>query len=514
MNNPKPTNWWLSIKNKFEWSLKNFTYFLFFNLLLCFIPASAQKENNIWCFGDSAGIDFNDLANPITFATSLDTRGSCVSIADSTGRLLFYANTRATIPGNTTRVWNSTNQLMENGDSIVGSGWYNELIIVPFPGSNSKYYLFSAGVTNRYGFYYSVIDMSLNNGLGKVISKNNQLHSYKTWDGMAAVKHANGRDWWVITKEDSIGNGSGNNSFHIYFISPDTIIEKIQAIGNTIFGNEGTMSFSKDGTKFLFSTWLGLVEVIQFDCCSGVFSNPIVVSSGNSYLTFGAEFSPNGNVVYVSRTDTISYLFQYDLTAANIPASKDTLCIITHPSYAAGLIRLAPDNKIYWSCAWYNGVNFNYPYQDTMYHTENLNLSVISNPDIVGNGCNFSLYSFNLGGKRCYWGLPNNPDYAMEAVSGSICDSLTNGITEPWNESAYFSVYPNPVTDKIRVHFFDPSNSKVEVKLLDLNGRIVWQKFSTQVDQEIDFSTIARGVYLLRIGNEQFFFEKKLIKIN
>ena len=52
----------------------------------------SQNRNNIWCFGDSAGIDFNQtVAAPIN--TNLDTRGSCTSIADSTGNLLFYAST-------------------------------------------------------------------------------------------------------------------------------------------------------------------------------------------------------------------------------------------------------------------------------------------------------------------------------------------------------------------------------------------------------------------------------------
>ena len=52
--------------------------------------AYSQKQNNIWCFGDSAGIDFNNVSNPITFSSSLDSRGSCVSIADTNGQLFFY----------------------------------------------------------------------------------------------------------------------------------------------------------------------------------------------------------------------------------------------------------------------------------------------------------------------------------------------------------------------------------------------------------------------------------------
>ncbi|MDQ3049591.1 MAG: hypothetical protein M3Q95_01765, partial [Bacteroidota bacterium] len=87
---------------------------IFFSSLL-----HGQNQNSIWCFGDSSGIDFTNINNPLAFSTALDSRGSCVSISDTSGNLLFYANTRATLPGNTTLVWNKLHQLMLNGDSVV-----------------------------------------------------------------------------------------------------------------------------------------------------------------------------------------------------------------------------------------------------------------------------------------------------------------------------------------------------------------------------------------------------------
>lgn len=55
----------------------------------------------------------------------------------------------------------------------------------------------------------------------------------------------------------------------------------------------------------------------------------------------------------------------------------------------------------------------------------NENLGVINLPDSPGLACNFQPWSFYLGGKRTYWGLPNNPDYELGPVTGSICDTLT-----------------------------------------------------------------------------------------
>ncbi|MBL0341878.1 MAG: hypothetical protein IPP71_13625 [Bacteroidetes bacterium] len=56
--------------------------------------------------------------------------------------------------------------------------------------------------------------------------------------------------------------------------------------------------------------------------------------------------------------------------------------------------------------------NFPYPYPD-IYNMYNMNLSVINQPDSLGATCDFQPYSFYLGGKRTYVGLPNNPDYEL-----------------------------------------------------------------------------------------------------
>ena len=55
------------------------------------LKAIAQNRNSIWCFGDSAGIDFRNVSMPVPISTGMDGRGSCASISDSVGNLLFYA---------------------------------------------------------------------------------------------------------------------------------------------------------------------------------------------------------------------------------------------------------------------------------------------------------------------------------------------------------------------------------------------------------------------------------------
>lgn len=205
-------------------------------LIICAITQNAlcQKRNAIWCFGDSAGIDFNNLTNPTPLFTGLDTRGSCVSIADTNGTLLFYAQTRATFGYRTTQVLNSNHVLMQNGDTIQGEGWYNELLIIPKPNSNDNYYLFSTNVAVGIpfqGLYYSVIDLSQNGGLGAVTQKNVQLNSIQPNDALQAIQHGNGRDWWIIFTRVN----NPNNEFYFYLVTPVGVtLHHTQNIGDSV----------------------------------------------------------------------------------------------------------------------------------------------------------------------------------------------------------------------------------------------------------------------------------------
>ena len=177
-------------------------------------------------------------------------------------------------------------------------------------------------------------------------------------------------------------------------------------------------------------TLAGQIQVLDFDRCTGDFSNQITIENWNvnSKYYCSCSISPNGNVGYVSNTDNIFgdslTLYQYDLTTTNIAQSRQT--IYKQPvSASGGLHALGPDGKIYISCL----DEYGYPYSDTLHTIYSDNISVINYPDSLGTSCDFQPFSFNLGGNRAYWGLPNNPNYAAGAWVGSPCDTIT-GLTE------------------------------------------------------------------------------------
>ncbi|MBK9424818.1 MAG: hypothetical protein IPN54_11940 [Bacteroidetes bacterium] len=225
--------------------------FLLMTMLVCF-NMQAQR-GNIWCFGDSAAMNFSG-GTPIPSSSSVVSRGSCVSIADANGDLLFYANTDADEAGSISGlVWNKNHELMIGGDSVAGSGWYQEMVIIPNPADDSSYYLFSVGVTYQFGLMYSVIDMRGDGGLGAITQKNVQLMNILMVDCILAIKHGNGRDYWLLVKPSPVGQPTYNNTWYPFLISPTGITAMpYKNLGSLNGTNIGKLTLSPDGSKICF----------------------------------------------------------------------------------------------------------------------------------------------------------------------------------------------------------------------------------------------------------------------
>ena len=144
-----------------------------------------HKRAMHWYFGDKAGIDFSS-GYPVS-----DTNGQMTvlegnaSIGDTNGNLLFYTDGKT--------VWNRNHILMMNGTGLgVGQNAspHDCAIIIPKPGDNNIYYIFTVdGWENQFqnGLRYHMVDMTLDNGKGAIIQKNQLLFTPLT-EQLAATK--------------------------------------------------------------------------------------------------------------------------------------------------------------------------------------------------------------------------------------------------------------------------------------------------------------------------------------
>ena len=377
--------------------------FLFFNCALLIVNCEfgfAQKQGNIWYFGDHAGLDFNS-GSPVVLndgQTPLNgghAEGTSV-ICDSSGQLLFYTNGR--------QVWNKNHAVMPNGDTLFSNSSSTQAaLIVPQPGSTRYFYVFTVDDfyfdNLQYGFRYSMVDLCLDNGLGDVVANQKNILLLDTVaEKITGVRHANGTDYWIIVHKFF------SDAFYAYHLSSAGIafpvISHIGSVHPTgtqnIAGAIGQLKASPDGTKLAIvngNSNHSIAEYFDFDKSTGVISNMVDIQTNLLYNYYGCSFSPDNTKLYISCDLNGNGIYQFDLTAGGgIPAFVVASRKKIADTYNFFGLQLATDGKIY--CA-RSPIAFN-PYLD-----------VINNPNDTGISCNYVPAQVNLNGHTPSYGMPN-----------------------------------------------------------------------------------------------------------
>ncbi|SDH73992.1 T9SS type B sorting domain-containing protein [Winogradskyella thalassocola] len=447
--------------------------FLILFILLTSTHFYAQSEASFWYFGQNAGLQFNAETGTVTAITNgqIRTLEGCTSIADSDGNLLFYSDGRT--------VWNRNHQIMANGNYFGGTGLLGDPsstssgLIVPKPEDPNKYYIFTVdephqnnastypnqfpgpyvegttvpqdddGFNN--GFNYTLIDMTLNGGLGDVDVSEKNIHlvtydpnipieiQYKSSEKITAVRAEDCSSFWVIThfgdkfyafKIDTNGvqstpiisqvgpyipiEGFRRNSLGYIKTSPDA--SKLVAAN---FGEATLAGGNAPGNVFLY----------DFNNETGTVTNPLeLYSSQNGNSPYGVEFSAESKKVYATLSegasgDGTSQILQWDLESIDILNSQQT--IHSSNNVTAGALQLGIDRRIYRANLSYNG-----------HPTISKYLGVINNPEADGLAVNYEeqgiLLDINgLNQNISRIGLPP----FIQSLFNSETDIIRNGIS-------------------------------------------------------------------------------------
>jgi len=173
-------------------------------------------------------------------------------------------------------------------------------------------------------------------------------------------------------------------------------------------------------------------------------------------------------------------------------------------------IKLAPDYKIYLTCNYYGG----YPYQDSVYNYINTNLSIINGPDNLGGACNLQPFSFSLGGSRTYFGLPNNPDYDLGPLAGSVCDTLV-GMPELFSENIGLFIYYNPGWQTAFINANHLKGERYSLQVMDMTGRTTYNEegslSSGYFTKNLNCTQFSKGVYIMSLVTKYEKLTKKFI---
>lgn len=405
------------------------------------------KEANNWYFGNYAGVNFN--TTPPTALTNGQLGGpnnipqqeGVGSISDADGNLLFYTNGLS--------VWNAQHQVMENGFGLNGDNSTSQSgLIVPQPETN-RYYIFTMDDECSDSFlFYTIVDMDLQGGLGEVVEKNTQLTSFPISEHLSTTFHADKERIWLTAHKGNRADGCdfiSTNEF-VSFLMSNTGISTTPVssfAGELVNNSYGQMKISPNGKKlavtnsiFYFDQTLSKsIELFDFDNSTGEVSNALNLTFLINTDTYGLEFSPNSNYLYVSTLYGNERIYQFDISsndASEILNSSTTINNVGTMVDAFFALQLGPDGKIY------------------QVNRSGTSLSVINFPNNPGASSGYQLSQISLMNREGAYGLPGLISSYFE--SGILYNQGCIG------EETQFSTIRIPGIDNIFWDFGDPNS--------------------------------------------------------
>ncbi|MFP4845438.1 T9SS type B sorting domain-containing protein [Winogradskyella sp. PE311] len=356
-----------------------------FILLMTFLllqSISAQNERNHWYFGILAGmkyngngnygsLDNNTIVRNIVFG-EIEGPDNIICASDELGNLMFYSDGRV--------FKNREHQNMLNSPTDQYSVRYAQAAVARDPGNANRYYVF---VTVQDGLKtkltYNVVDMTLDNGLGGLDPNyDHEIIVNATGELMVTAQHANGKDLWLICVR--------RGRYHSYLITENGIsttpVASTEGIsffdGNS--ANFGVMEISPDN-KLIAAGFpiLRKLFLLEFNNLTGKVDLIYEEEEEDQEIPgpfTGVEFSANSKVLYT--TYITEGIQQYDISdLENIPPRIN---ITPLPSAIYPYLKRGPDGKIFSS---QRGRSY---------------IGAIQNPNIIGEGCNYSSNVLTLSG--------------------------------------------------------------------------------------------------------------------
>jgi hypothetical protein len=477
--------------------------FFFFSLLLSVaFSICSQSRLDHWCIGDSIHLKWEDSNFVFQGFVPFSSHEGGASISDTSGAMLFYTD------GVT--MWGADHQVLDGACCLSDSTFYpygssvaqSAFILPGFDSLGLTYYVFTRGNSGggSSAVFYSLVQLDLESGLGRIADADRRIQVFDSIrsEAMTAVRHGNGRDWWIIVSDDDME--TGYQWVRTRLLSPEGMsdVSSIAIDSNDEHRVHVNLTANYTGDLIGFAA-LDYLYLLEFDRCDGAISvRKRVTSTGEGYAWYSLEFSSNSSYLYAcdyGRTD----VWQISTVTGDLVYKLPT---ISGPfPFIYGQIRRAPDKSIFIAYASAAVVPPEEP--------RSLYLGRIPYPDSPGSESGLDTFAVWLGGQSGTAALPHHPHYELGALEGSPCDTLSSqavdttsslgggpaGTVMPW------LIYPNPVSTTLTVEH--PAGARLV--LHDLQGRSVRSFALNASPTAVSLDGIPDGLYVMvlrdRSGN-------------
>lgn len=382
-----------------------------------------QREIDHWFFSSSTRVRFDNgsIINQPPPNAGFGSGGT--SLSDKNGNLLFASSGGMVYDRNMNRM----PALVSNFMNYNGGNVYT----APVPGHATRHYIFYNANTFQntpYTVRYAIVDLSLNGGLGDVITYDNIVDTILS-QGFTLVKKKGTEDFWVVThraKTDSFFSHPVTSTG----ISAPVVSRTGQHPYTTeynfvdfITSHDGTMLAGAAYTFYNFSPFPAkgnFLEIFNFNSSTGAVTSKVVSRRNFQFGDYAAklEFSPDNRLLYTVDPDVIlglqpcdfavSSIWQYNLCYTDsVSFTQHSVYLGNSPSYRCqvlywGNAQMGPDKKIY------------IPFINTT------TLSRIDHPNRIGTSCTINQNAHTFPGGNNGIAPSFYHDYVEKAVKNNI----------------------------------------------------------------------------------------------
>jgi hypothetical protein len=423
--------------------------------LTLFTVSHIHSQSVVWKFGNFGGLKFNSNGTTSTHSGSYaNGGGGATGITDESGNLIFYTDGK--------NVWDGNNTLISS--ALMGTTISTQSpVIIPVPGQCNKYMIFTVGShqnsTSTFGAAWVDVFGTPGNYTVSVATPGGLILS-NDWDEKLAVV-ADGATpftgYWLFAHRpfqnqyiswhftsDNMSGVTSIGGLTNFLMAKTTQTGNLSHAGGTNYANaKGQMKFNKAGTILAAAVSESrAVEMFNFNKATGIisffksFTLPASTGSLSSSNIYGLEFSPNGNLLYISEGYHALSNVQKRVFQVNFSSSTPTYTVLAITNSLAAnentynAMQLGPNDKIYLSGP----------------REGNSAISVINNPNTLGTGASFSANSVAIAGTN-NTGLPaaipgylfNYPKLTVSPTSVSMCTpqsvtfNASGGIAYAWD---------------------------------------------------------------------------------
>lgn len=547
--------------------MKNLYIFIILLLASNILKAQNLQNANLY-FGEAAGLSFNngmitELTDmPLSNYDNWYLEGSA-TISGKNGGLLFYTNGED--------VFSYDHQLMENGSGLKGhhSSTQNA-VIIPKPLSNSIFYIVTIdGNTGfRRGLNYSEVDLSVNNGKGKVIYKNIPLltasgGSFYNFNSekLTVIHNSDGINYWIITqfKDELYTYEVTSSGINTIPVSTYQLTNE-----NLTFTDRGLIKVSPDGTKIVTTCWDTTNINIKykygsFNNYTGQISNMTgtITQPPGGGGAVGFEFSPDSQTLYFLTTmgylNSSLYNYNFSTNSSILVSSQsdelafdirrgiddklyvcgngNTVSVVSNPNnyinpgYQYAFMTLSRNiptglpQWIYWhnnSIGYCQSLFFVSEPNNNMTYSFNDNITTAGNYTL-NSGQNITMFAtkyIQIGANTL---IKPGAEY-LASIKSCIdyrpaeTKSIASIKQEVNHEDLKPVIFPNPASESVSIQSVDNLKS---ISIFSLEGKEIYKNDKIEnINFTIPINNFAKGIYIITISTNKggTFTEKLVIK--